>query len=158
MAIIEQCRKCRRNLSDCPYYVQEEVKPCKNYMYPIDNSTFFSNFLSRKGRIGKTQYQVIGLISLCVLFLCMYLASIIVGFLMAYNINIFVCVIIFFLIITPPFIIISFAKKRRCNDLGTSSRYTTFKESIFNNGEDGINENGTEPLKPYAPQVEWREE
>ncbi len=167
MAILEQCRKCRRDLGSCPYYVYEEVKPCKDYMYPIDNSTFFSNFLSQKGRIGKIQYLVIIIISICIFYPNCFLAMEIADFLFkigfnllnSFGVNFLICSIIFIIVwVAPSIIIASFARKRRCNDLGTSYWSTTFIGLLFRKGEEGVNDNGTEPLKPYSPQVKWRED
>ena len=63
MAIQDQCNKCGRSLSDCPYYDKDYTGICRYYVEPIDNSKFFSHFFTAKGRIGRVQYLVTALIA-----------------------------------------------------------------------------------------------
>ena len=102
--------------------------------------------------------MVIVIISLVVLILSISIAMGIADMFINIGVSFYICLIIFILAwFVPSYIISSFARKRRCNDLGTSFWHTSFIDLFFRKGEDGVNENGTEPLKPFAPQVEWRE-
>ena len=178
MAIVEQCNKCGRSLSECPYYNKEYVGLCQNYVKPIDNSRFFSHFLSVKGRIGRIQYLVTALIAIALYLLLFYL----LGYFFptvygpdGYEIkNIVINTAISFI---PAAALIILAGLKRCHDSGADWWYAiipimlvfitgllplmigaaAFFFLFFQKSEEGLNEHGSEPLKPYLPQIEWQD-
>jgi uncharacterized membrane protein YhaH (DUF805 family) len=168
MAIVEQCNKCRRSLSECPYYNKDDVGFCENYVKPIDNSRFFSHFFSPKGRIGRLQYLVTVLIVVALYALVCYLLRF---FLSADEIRNSAIPSICFI---PSAALVIVAGLKRCHDAGVDWWYAiipivllfvfglvelvigaaAFFFLFFQKGEDGLNEYGSEPLKPYLPQIE----
>ena len=169
MAIPEQCENCRIGASSCRFYDKDNPNVCQNYVKPIDNSGFFSNFFSLDGRIGRLQYLVMVLIGLALsVLLFMFFVGTDVddirgaGF---YDKLISNVPLIFMLI---------WGGIKRCNDTGDAkwmslivpiSLFLPFA-GIFifliailyfclKKGQEGLNENGTEPLKPYQSQVGW---
>ncbi len=170
MANVEQCNKCGRSISECPYYKKDDVGFCENYVKPIDNSRFFSHFFSAKGRIGRLQYLVTVLIVVAVYALVYYLLRF---FPTADGYEIWNSVIHTICFILAAALII-IAGLKRCHDAGVDWWYATipivvlfvmglvvliigaaaFFFLFFQKGEDGLNEYGSEPLKPYLPQIE----
>ncbi len=176
MAIIEQCNHCGRSLSECPYYDKDHVGLCRNYVNPIDNSHFFSHFFSPKGRIGRVQYLVTVLIAVAFYALLAYGVVAIIDKTYGQNEVIDRVIIIVSFILAA--VLVVFAGLKRCHDAGVDWWYAiipilliffmglsvlmigavAFFFLFFQKSIDGLNEFGTEPLKPYLPQVEWKEE
>lgn len=158
MAVLEQCNQCGRGLGSCPYFGQEDVNPCQNYLKPIDNSGFFSHFLSTNGRIGSTQYVVTLLIA-CVLCVVLYfIISVFVGPSKFQNNE----KLIFLICLIPTVILIYFARIKRCHDFGEDCSYEWRPKAEFQlfykDGDEGLNAYGTEPLIPYEDQINWQQE
>lgn len=173
MAIIEQCEKCGRSISECPYYDKDQVGLCQNYVKPIDNSRFFSNFFSAKGRIGRVQYLVTVLIAVAVYLLLSYALAFFISRHFGPK-NDLISVICFI----PCAALIILAGLKRCHDAGVDWWYSiipillmfitglviwvigaaAFFFLFFQKSVEGLNEFGSEPLKPYLPQIQWKEE
>ena len=158
MAIHEQCCKCGRDLSSCPFYDQETVNPCENYLYPINNQGFFSHFFSYKGRIGRLQYLVTALIAYALFLFPLMM----VGEKAAESNGSFIVYICFI----PCSVLHFLAMIKRLHDKSKEWwwAFASFVPYIgvivglyvlFMPGDEGLNDYGTEPLKPYKPQVEW---
>jgi len=176
MAIIEQCNNCGRSLSECPYYDKDQAGVCNHYVKPIDNSRFFSNFFSAKGRIGRVQYLVTVLIAVAFYLLLSFVLGLLVG--MKYGQNDFYINLIVIICFIPAAALIILAGLKRCHDAGVDWWYSivpillvfitglipliigaaAFFFLFFQKSDEGLNEFGTEPLKPYSTQVEWKEE
>ena len=158
MAVLEQCNQCGRGLGSCPYFIHQEVNPCQFYVKPIDNSGFFSHFLSTKGRIGPTQYRVTSLIAVVMCVVLYIIMRVFVWpstFQNNENLILLICLI-------PTVILIYFARIKRCHDFGEDLSFTwrfmaEFKIS-YKDGDEGLNAYGTEPLIPYEDQVNWQQE
>ena len=173
MANVEQCNKCGRSLSECPYYDKDSVGICRHYVDPIDNSRFFSNFFSPKGRIGRIQYLVTALIAVGLFGLLYYLLRFIFPTVDGPDgeRNEAINMIISFI---PAATLIILAGLKRCHDAGVDWWYALMPILLlfvtglavwvvgaaglfflfFQKSEVGLNECGTEPLKPYLPQIE----
>lgn len=176
MAIIEQCNNCGRSLSDCPYYDKDSVGLCQNYVKPIDNSRFFSNFFSPKGRIGRVQYLVTVLIAVAFYLLLSFVLGLIVG--MIFGQDDFYILLVSIISFIPAAALVIVAGLKRCHDAGVDWWYSiipillmfasglfllvigaaAFFFLFFQKSEEGLNECGTEPLKPYSAQVDWVED
>lgn len=175
MAIIEQCNNCGRSLSDCPYYDKDSVGLCQNYVNPIDNSRFFSNFFSPKGRIGRVQYLVTVLIAVAFYLLLSFVLGLIVG--MIFGQDDFYILLVSIISFIPAAALVIVAGLKRCH-AGVDWWYSiipillmfasglfllvigaaAFFFLFFQKSEEGLNECGTEPLKPYSAQVDWVED
>lgn len=173
MTIVKQCDKCRYSLSECPYYNKDYVGICRHYVEPIDNSRFFSNFFSAKGRIGRIQYLVTALIAIGLFGLLYYLMRFFFPMVDGPDAerNASINMIISFI---PAAALIIIAGLKRCHDAGVDWWYAVIPIMLlfvtglavliigaaglfflfFQKGEEGLNEYGTEPLKPYLPQIE----
>lgn len=177
MAIIEQCNKCGRDFSECPYYNQEENLPCQFYQLPIDNSGFFSNFFSTKGRIGRVQYLVITLIGIALAFLIsLYIGVLYAALTGDVDYDNTTSTVIGCIALLPLVVVMVLAGIKRCKDSGTDTWYAYIPAVclfilngilgilciisifylFFQKGDEGINPHGTEPLKPYQPQIQWQ--
>lgn len=178
MAINEQCSKCGRDLGSCPFYSKEEANPCNNYLNPIDNSAFFSHFFTTKGRIGRVQYLVTVLIAVALFYLICFYTGMLVGATVgasAISSNTTLIITICFI---PAAALIIIAGIKRCHDSSAAWGYAlmpiillfvvglipliiglaAFFFLLIQKGDEGLNAYGTEPLKPYAPQIEWHQE
>ncbi|MBR5673488.1 MAG: DUF805 domain-containing protein [Muribaculaceae bacterium] len=156
MAIIEQCNQCGRSLGSCPYFIQEEVNPCQNYLKPIDNSGFFSHFLSPRGRIGRIQYLVTTLVAIVFCVVLYFIISALVGP-SAFQNN---AELILLFCLIPTVALIILAGIKRCHDFGEDWQFamTGFIHMYCKDGDEGVNAFGTEPLKPYEEQIVWQQE
>ena len=174
MAINEQCYKCGRDYGSCPYYVQEEVNPCQYYLKPIDNSGFFSHFLSSKGRIGRIQYLVTVLIAVAIYIALCFIVGALVGPYAVQN-N---AILISLLCMIPSAALIILAGLKRCHDSSADWWYAivpivllfvtglivvaigviAFIYLYCQKGDEGLNAFGSEPLKPYEEQIRWQQE
>lgn len=156
MAIIEQCNQCGRGLGSCPYFNQEEANPCQYYLKPIDNSGFFSHFLSQKGRIGRTQYFVTALIALVLCVVLFFIVIAIVGPSAAQDNQALIMLLCFI----PAVALMFLASTKRAHDMSEdwSFALSSFLHLYCKNGDEGLNAYGTEPLKPYEDQVNWQQE
>lgn len=172
MANVEQCNKCGRSVSECPYYDKDVDGLCRYYVTPIDNSKFFGHFFSAKGRIGRVQYLVTALIAVAFFVLVSYVIAPFIGKFFEQNevINNIITVVGF--ILAAALIIL--AGLKRCNDAGVDWWYAIIPILLlfvtglavlvigaaalfflfFQKSEVGLNECGSEPLKPYLPQIE----
>ena len=168
MAIPEQCENCRIGASSCRFYDKDNPNVCQFYVKPIDNSGFFSNFFSFDGRIGRLQYLVMILIGLA---LSVLLFMLLVGTDVddIRGADLFQKIISFI----PLIFFLILGGVKRCNDTGDAkwmsliapiSLFVPLGIFIFliailylclKKGQEGLNENGTEPLKPYQSQVGW---
>ena len=168
MAFEDQCNKCGRSLSDCPYYSKDNTGICRYYVEPIDNSKFFSHFFTAKGRIGRVQYLVTALIAVA------FYALLYFGIGKISGINEVTGSIITLIGFILAAALITLAGLKRCHDLGVDWWYAVIPVLLifitgiaiwvigaaalfflfFQKSEDGPNEYGTEPLKPYLTQVE----
>lgn len=178
MAIIEQCSRCGRELSSCPYYDKDATEPCKSYQFPIDNSGFFSNFFSINGRIGRVQYLVMMLITVIVFYaLTFYISFWVAATTGTGDIDKKILIITVIAAI-PASALMIVAGIRRCHDSGASWWYSImpivllFSINIltivlgagaifflfFQKGDEFVNNYGTEPLKTYKSQVRWNVE
>lgn len=176
MAITEQCENCGRSLSECPYYNKDSVELCQNYVQPIDNSGFFAHFFSPKGRIGRVQYLVTVLIAVAFYVLMVYVIG---DFLSkAFGQKEMVVSIITIASFILAAALITVAGLKRCHDGGVDWWYAIMPIALlfvgglvvwiigaaagfflfFQKSEVGLNEHGSEPLKPYLPQVGWHQE
>lgn len=175
MAIIEQCEKCGRSLSSCPFYDKDSVYICQNYEKPIDNSRFFSNFFISKGRIGRVQYLVTVLISVAFYYLFAFAIGAILASVLGSNFVTENIILITFFCLIPSAALIIIAGLKRCHDSGADWWYAivpvlllfvsgllflmigavAFFFLFFQKGDEDINEYGTVPLMPYQPQIEW---
>ncbi len=156
MAIIEQCNNCGRGLGSCPYFNQEEVNPCQYYLKPIDNSRFFSHFLSAKGRIGRCQYLVTALIAIVICVVLYFIVSAIVGPSAAQDYS----ALIFLLCLIPTVVLIVLAGIKRAHDISEDGAFAmySFLHLYCKEGDEGLNAYGSEPLKPFEDQVNWQQE
>ena len=154
MATIEQCNHCGRGLGSCPYFNQEEVNPCLYFLKPIDNSGFFSHFLSAKGRIGRLQYSVTILLALVIWPALFFAVDTIVK-----PSTPQITSLILLLCTIPTAALVVLASIKRSHDFSEDGSYAitgTFK--LYCKGSDeGLNAFGTEPLKPYEEQVNWQQ-
>lgn len=174
MAIVEQCNKCGRSLCECPYYDKDDVGFCEHYVKPIDNSRFFSHFFSAKGRIGRLQYLVTVLIVVALYALVYYLLRYFFPTVDGSDGNEIMNSTIDTICFIPVAALIIIAGLKRCHDAGVDWWYAIVPIALlfvtglwvliigaaalfflfFQKGEDGLNEYGSKPLKPYLPQIE----
>jgi uncharacterized membrane protein YhaH (DUF805 family) len=156
MAIIEQCNRCGRGLGNCPFYSQEEIEPCQNYLKPIDNSGFFSHFFSPKGRIGRIQYLVTVLIACAIWVLSFMICSMVDSDALQNQER-----LILLLTLIPCVILIILAGIKRSHDLGEDGWYIFNAFTNFNlyckEGDEGLNAYGSEPLEPFDDQIIWQQ-
>lgn len=177
MCKIEQCSRCRKNFDTCGYYDHTTTTPCSEYVKPIDNSKMFARWYKFSGRIGRLEYAIT-LVAAIVLyfFLLVGVGQIIrltghtIDTEMGAYVYSFGCMI-------PSVYIVIAAGIKRTHDTRVSRWYSLvpliplfflnvitivlfcagcvylFKDE----GEDGVNEHGSNPVQNYHTQIYFEE-
>lgn len=172
MSKINECSKCRRNPDNCGQYDHTSTSDCLFFQRPIDNSKMFSHWYSPVGRIGRAEYffTIAFAIILGVLFSLIYVA-------ISPNLNLsgglISNIFISFVVFAIPCYIAVIAGIKRTNDVGLPRSWAflpvlflfwpnlitlllflfSFFYLIKDKGEDGINEHGSNPDRPYEQQL-----
>lgn len=174
MSNFDQCRYCRYDFSTCQYYSKENEQ-CQFYSLPINNSRKFYRMFKHSGRIGRLEYILTLILSFILYyFMCIYITifcintfgySFINSSIVNYSLTL-ICSIL------PTYLIIV-AGLKRTHDTRVAWYYSLTPLIILfflniltiiiaaagiiylfiNKGEDGINEHGSDPRKPYLDQI-----
>lgn len=175
MCNIEQCNRCRLNLDTCGHYDHVDPSPCVGYVKPLDNSKMFSRWYKFSGRIGRLEYVLTMIAALIIFFYMFFIAGMIMGatgwepttktdeYLLMIG-----CML-------PSIFIAIAAGVKRTNDTRVSRWYALtpliplFYINVItivlfgagcvflfkDEGEDGVNEHGSNPVQPYAEQLKF---
>ena len=177
MCSIEQCSRCRLSFDACGHYDHTDPAPCSHFIKPIDNSKMFARWYKFSGRIGRLEYAIT-LVMAIVLYFFILLG---VGQILqatGNQIESETGLYIFSIGCMIPSVYLAIAAGvKRTHDTRVSSWYSlvpliplfflniiTFvifcAGCIFlfkDDGEDGVNEHGSNPVQPYAEQLQIEE-
>ena len=147
-----QCNTCQYNYN-CT--IQEESKfaydetPCNEYLAPINNSKgMFNRWFTYKGRIRRMEL-FLTYILLCILYYIVVLL---------HSVNPNPNYTLVQLLVVVFFVIRILQEIKRCHDVGKSGWWILVPIFnpfflLFENGQEGINEYGTNPKESYESQV-----
>lgn len=149
MSVSERCKSCGRFKKNCFPKTSESEKLCDSYAPPIDNSGIFRKIFSHRGRIRRFEYCLS-----YILFQIVY-----IGYELISVSNSGSSIHMFFALLTLIFVVIMILQGiKRSHDLGHSGSwilipiYSPFW-LLFAQGEEGVNEYGTDPRQSYNSQV-----
>lgn len=173
MCNIEQCSRCRLDFDNCGHYDHTDPTPCSHFVKPIDNSKMFARWYKFSGRIGRMEYAITLAAAIVIYFFILLGVSQILkatGITIETEAGIYVFTIGCML---PSVYLAIAAGVKRTHDTRVSSWYSlvpliplfflnviTFvifcAGCIFlfkDEGEDGVNEHGSNPVQSYAEQI-----
>lgn len=149
MSVFEQCKSCGRFKKNCFPKTNESEKLCGSYTPPIDNSGIFRRIFSHRGRIRRFEYCLS-----YILFQIIY-----IGYLISSMSDSDSGLHIIVQLLTMLSIVVMILQGiKRSHDLGHSGGwillpiYSPFW-LLFAQGEEGVNEFGSNPRKSYTSQV-----
>lgn len=177
MCSIEQCSRCRLDFDSCGHYDHTYTALCSHFVKPIDNSKMFARWYKFSGRIGRLEYAIT-LVMAIVLYFFILLG---VGQILqatGHQIESETGLYVFSIGCMIPSVYLAIAAGvKRTHDTRVSSWYSLvpliplfflnvitfvifcagciflFKDA----GEDGVNEHGSNPIQPYAEQLQLEE-
>lgn len=173
MCNIEQCSRCRNNFDTCGYYDHTDPAPCSQYIRPLDNSKMFARWYKFSGRIGRLEYAIT-LVAAIVLYFFVLLGVGQILRLTGHTIDSEKVMYIYSIGCMIPSVYIAIAAGvKRTHDTRVSSWYSLvpliplFFINIItivlfcagcvylfkDEGEDGVNEHGSNPVQPYSEQI-----
>lgn len=155
MSVIEQCNSCRGFSGYCSL-TNESNQLCDSYEPPIDNSGLFRHLFSYKGRIRRYEYFLSN-----AFYLIFYLPFALLStgdFFSKYSIFSFILSSLFLVICVGWNIVLIFQGIKRCHDVGYSGWFILIPlfnpfYLLFVEGNDGVNEYGSNPKQNYKSQV-----
>lgn len=172
MCKIEQCSRCRFDWSKCGHYDNSDETLCKHYYRPIDNSKMFRHWYTPVGRIGRTEYTPSILAAVAIYFALLW---IMVWAIQVTDMSVTPeeSTLISTFCFLPPAYITVVAGIKRTHDTRVPTWYAftpiiaLFFLNIFtvvvclfgfiflfkDEGEDGVNQHGTNPIQPYDQQI-----
>jgi uncharacterized membrane protein YhaH (DUF805 family) len=177
MSSLKQCSRCRLDYESCGCYDPVKQDLCSNYVRPIDNSKMFGRWYKITGRIGRLEYALTFLIAVVYYFLASFALGQFITCL--HNIGcyenqsmVIIYVLFLFVCVLPSIYLITAAGLKRVHDTHQKWYYATAPLLVFClniitiviaiagflylfviKGEDGINEHGSNPARPYSEQI-----
>ena len=173
MCNMEQCSRCRNNFDTCGYYDHTNLAPGSQYIRPLDNSKMFARWYKFSGRIGRLEYAIT-LVAAIVLYFFVLLGVGQILRLSGHTIDSEKGMYIYSIGCMIPSVYIAIAAGvKRTHDTRVSSWYSLvpliplFFINIItivlfcagcvylfkDEGEDGVNEHGSNPVQPYSEQI-----
>lgn len=173
MCNIEQCYRCRLDLDSCGHYNHTDPTPCSHFVKPIDNSKMFARWYKFSGRIGRLEFAIT-LVAAIVLYFFILLGVGQILYANGISIESEMGIYVFSIGCMLPSVYLTIAAGvKRTHDTRVSSWYSlvpliplfflnVFTFVIFcagciflfkDEGEDGVNEHGSNPTQPYAEQI-----
>lgn len=177
MCKAEQCSCCRLDFETCGHYDHTDPTPCLHFVKPLDNSKMFARWYKFSGRIERLEYVLTLVMASALYFLILFGAAQIMQAL-GYQIETESGLMFFSIICMLPSVYIALAAGvKRTHDTRTSPWYALvpliplfflniitlvifcagciylFKDA----GEDGVNEHGSNPVQPYAEQLNYED-
>ena len=173
MCNIEQCSRCRNNFDTCGYYDHSNPAACSQYIRPLDNSKMFARWYKFSGRIGRLEYAIT-LVAAIVLYFFVLLGVGQILRLTGHTIDSETDMYVYSIGCMIPSVYIAIAAGvKRTHDTRVSSWYSLvpliplFFINIItivlfcagciylfkDEGEDGVNEHGSNPVQPYSEQI-----
>ena len=173
MSKFEQCTRCKLDFINCGYYDHNSDEHCNYFVHPIDNSRMFSRWYKFSGRIGRLEY-VLTLVAAIVLY---FFVVLLVGKIMeikGWNLETQGELYLFsFGCLIPSAYLAIAAGVKRAHDSEVSPWYALtplipvvllnvitfilfcagFVFLFKDKGVDGINEHGSNPVRPYNDQL-----